>query len=475
MGHLLYSIAGLSLITTLIGCSQPHRDPDLALIYNDAAQNIGDDRNPVIVIPGILGSKLEDSQSGQSVWGAFTYGSVDADKPEGARLFALPMQEGVYLTDLKDTVVPTEVLDTLTLDIGLIRGLELSAYVDILKTLAAGKYRDSMLGDSGAVDYGGLHYTCFQYGYDWRRDIAEQAAELHKMIIRAVAFQPNGGTHVDVVAHSMGGLVLRYYLRYGPDPLPADGSLPELDWEGTKYIQNAILVGTPSAGSVMSFTQLIEGVNFASLITPTYQPAVLGTMPSIYQLLPRARHQRVINAETGEPIDIFDVENWVKYGWGLADPDQKKYLRQLMPDVESDEARRRIAIDHLDKSLKQADQFFRAIDVPAQIPDDTTMHIVLGDALETADVVSVNPNTGKVKITGYAPGDNTVTRASALMDERVGSDYIPRLQSPASFESYLFLSEEHIGLTRDPAFVNYLLFTLLERPREKPEINKETQ
>jgi hypothetical protein len=36
-------------------------------------------------------------------------------------------------------VVATEVLDTLSLDVAIIRGMELGAYVDILRVLAAGK------------------------------------------------------------------------------------------------------------------------------------------------------------------------------------------------------------------------------------------------------------------------------------------------------------------------------------------------
>ena len=39
------------------------------------------------------------------------------------------------------------------------------------------------------------------------------------------------GTHV-VVAHSMGGLISRYYLRYGDSDLPESGPVPEPTWKG---------------------------------------------------------------------------------------------------------------------------------------------------------------------------------------------------------------------------------------------------
>ncbi len=60
------------------------------------------------VSPGILGSKLADSVSGVSVWGAFPYGASDADTPEGARLIALPMRMGEPLSVLVNEEYATE-------------------------------------------------------------------------------------------------------------------------------------------------------------------------------------------------------------------------------------------------------------------------------------------------------------------------------------------------------------------------------
>ncbi|MCA9299164.1 MAG: hypothetical protein KDA28_08870 [Phycisphaerales bacterium] len=457
----IHVVTVLAFGAMLGGCASERRAPDLAALYNEAASNIGDARNPVLVIPGILGSKLESKEPTRPVWGAFTYGAADPDTAEGARLVALPMREGAALSSLVDDVYPTDVLDALTLDVGLIRGVELGAYVDILKTLAVGKYRDETLGEAGVVDYGGLHYTCFQFAYDWRRDVSEQAALLHEAVLEASSKSPSG--RVDVVAHSMGGLVLRYYLRYGPTPLPEDGSLPDLDWEGAALVETAILVGTPSGGSVLALEQLVDGVQFASLITPTYRPAVLGTMPSIYQLLPRSRHGRVVDAR-GHAIDLFDPEVWTRYGWGLADPEEDGQVKRLLPDVEDASARRAIALDHLSKVLARAEQFHRALDVPGTPPEGTTLHLVAGDTYETPDVIEVD-DEGHVRVASTAPGDDTVVRWSALMDERTGHAYEPRLRSPVWYETVQFLTSDHLGLTRDPQFTNFVLFTLLERPR----------
>ncbi len=464
----------LGLLSVLLsGCAAGVSGPDLASIYSEPAQQIGDDRRPVIVIPGILGSKLEHPETRTPVWGAFVYGAADADKPDGARLIALPMAEGVPLAELTDDVEPTEVLDRVEVDtLAVIRGVKFDAYVHIMRTLAAGKYRDQSLGESGAIDYGGLHYTCFQFPYDWRRDIAESAAQLHETILDAQytarlarGLPDDAPIQVDVVAHSMGGLVLRYYLRYGTQRLPDDGSLPELTWAGAAHVANAVLVGTPNAGSALALQQLVRGWSL-NPIGPTYRPAVLGTMPAIYQLLPRARHNAVIDGETGEPVDVFDPGVWKRYGWGLAAPESGRVLRWLLPDVESEAERRRIALDHLEKALAQAEQTHRALDVPASPPPGLRISLFAGDGEETVESYSVSAD-GRIRVRSETAGDGTVTRPSALMDERAGGPYRPRVRTPVGWHRVQFCFTDHIGLTNDPAFVDNLLYMLLEEPESE--------
>jgi len=72
---------------------------------------------------------------------------------------------------------------------------------------------------------------------------------------------------------------------------------------------------------------------------------------------------------------------------------------------------------------------------------------------------------GEIEILDRAPGDGTVLRASALMDERVGGEWQTRLVSPIAWQQVVFLTSSHIELTQDPAFIDNLLFTLMEAPR----------
>lgn len=470
------TLALLPLLTA--ACTTPLRPPDLGDLYTRAAKVHDTQRNPVIVIPGILGSKLVDEPTGRVVWGAFAGGYANPQTPDGARLVALPMQPGRPLRELRDDVRPAGVLDRLRVDL-LFMPVELKAYLNILATLGVGGYRDELLGASGAIDYGDDHFTCFQFDYDWRRDNAENARRLHDFILEKRAYVETELTRrygpldqpvrFDIVAHSMGGLITRYFLRYGGDDLPDDGDVPPPTWAGAELVEKVILVGTPNAGSVEALRELVDGSVIAPVL-PTYPPAVLGTMPSVYQLLPRPRHACVVDAVDGRtPIgDFLDPKMWEQMGWGLASPRKDDVLVRLLPDVADAAARRRIALDHLHKCLSRARRFFEAIDSPAPPdrppPPHVRQYLFAGDAVPTDAVLAADRRTGALRVIQQAPGDRTVLRSSALMDERLGGEWSPRLITPIGWTAVQFIFADHLGLTKDPAFSDNVLFLLLESP-----------
>jgi hypothetical protein len=467
-----FSLA-LSLVFSA-GCGLKANQAELALLYNRAAQYHGPDRNPIIAIPGILGSKLMDPLSGTLVWGAFEPGAADPVDPDGARLIALPIERTDSLSELRDGVEPAGVLDQIRIRL-LGVPIAIQAYAGILSTLGAGGYRDSALGLGGQIDYGDDHFTCFQFAYDWRRDNVENAQRLHAFIaekraLLRVEYERRYGIRdadikFDIAAHSMGGLLTRYFLMYGDQDLPEDGSLPELNWKGAESVERVIFVGTPSAGSGDAFVELVEDTKVGPLL-PYYPSALMGTFPSVYQLLPRTRHGLVLwNGNPERPVDLLDPDVWEEMNWGLASPKQADVLEVLMPEVRDPEVRSEIARALQRRIIRRAAAFMRAMDRLAPAPAALQLYLVAGDAEPTTSIVAVDEDDGGIEILETGPGDGTVLRSSALLDERVGSAWTPRLQTPIDFKQVLMLPAGHLALTRNDVFRDNVLYWLLEEPR----------
>jgi pimeloyl-ACP methyl ester carboxylesterase len=93
----------------------------------------------------------------------------------------------------------------------------------------------------------GGRWNVVPFAYDWRKDIDESSNELAKLIRRDFQGKP-----VHLVAHSMGGLVCRNFIRLYPDL-----------WEGVKdpgLVRGGrlIMLGTPNYGS-FSIPQVMTG------------------------------------------------------------------------------------------------------------------------------------------------------------------------------------------------------------------------
>ncbi len=349
-------------VALLSACGPARKTPDLGGIYNAAARMESDDRNPIIVIPGILGSRLVD-ENGKVVWGEFSSQAVNLGSPDGRRELALPITANGWP---RDHVRADGTLEKLKVSLGL--DFQFSAYAGMLRTFGVGGYLDPAHADLSHIDYGPGHYTCFQFGYDWRRSCAENAALLGRFIEEKRRYVQSerlrlhgkrGDVKFDIIAHSMGGLVARYYLMYGGQPLNANGDMP-VTWAGARHVEKLIMVATPNAGSIYPVQQLTQGFKLAPFL-PRVDTAVVATMPSMYELMPRGEDGPVIDKDS-RPLAIYDTATWQKLRWGLADPAQDKVLAELLPDVASTEERRNLANACLTKLLRNARAFHRAMD-----------------------------------------------------------------------------------------------------------------
>lgn len=110
---------------------QSVKRPDLDMLYSRAAMHDSGDRNPVIVIPGFLGSRLVDGETGRTVWGAFGGDAVDPRNQNDAAILSFPMQPGVSVEEIQDAVQVDGVLDSLQINIADL-ATEQSAYLNTL-------------------------------------------------------------------------------------------------------------------------------------------------------------------------------------------------------------------------------------------------------------------------------------------------------------------------------------------------------
>lgn len=425
-------------------------------------------RNPVIVVPGFLGSKLVNKDTGKNIWGEFT--GADGLLPSDKRMLdtSFPMKYGVPLNKIVSNDVPDGVLDQVTVKILGIPFHE-NQYQNLVNVLKHGGYQP----EGEPLSPGKHYHNLFQFGYDWRMDLPANAAKLHEFILEKRAYiqeeyrklygLENYNVQFDVLAHSMGGLVSRYYLRYGTNDLPPDGRQPEINWFGSKYIDRLMILGTPNAGYLDTCVELINGTKL-----PPYPPAVVGTFATYYQMMPAPSTNSVVYADgSGTPVDMFDIDIWRQMEWGLADPAQDRHLKTLLPNVKNPEKRRAIAIDHLDKCLKRAKQFIKAMAVTATPPPDVQLYLVLGNAVETSRRAVVDPMTKTFKVDTYAPGDGKVLKSSALRDNRAGREWHPFFSSPIDWDGIIQLRAAHMGITTDPAFEDNILFLLRAVPSKK--------
>ena len=399
--------------------------------------------NPVIVIPGVLGSRLVADADSASIWGEWRSGFKDPGSGSGAKLFGLPMALDEPLDELRSR---SRVDGTLGIVRGTVVGVpvQITASGSVMSALGVESHADTFSAEREAPAAAGA--AAFEYSYDWRRSLDESAIDFKAFLQRVTRFlqvqrQSTEPIRFDVVAHSMGGLLLRYFLQFGGQLLPYDGGGPRLNWEGSAYIDKAIILGTPNAGSLRMVERLVRGIP-GNPLHPAYGPVLIGTMPAGYMLLPRRRHAP---CATGD-VDLLDPEFWLARDWGIAASWLEEDRARQMPGVDSPGKRLEIAEDHLRKCLRNARVFQEAMDLPIEwVPPGVEFHLFVGNATRTpSEFAGDRGDRGDrdVRWTRHEPGDGTVLASSARLDEADGRSPIPWMSITGS-------GAGHMGLLKD--------------------------
>lgn len=378
--------------------------------------------NPVVIVPGILGSRLEDSRDGSVVWGrifglrAFTVHETLIRGHAGERDgLELPIASRT-LRKNRDHLVAAGILDRFTV---IPRVAEVEAYGAMLEAFEVCGYQP------GTVASCGLNADAAVLPYDWRRDVVESAQELGAAIRRIRDNAGDPATPVDLVAHSMGGLVVEYYLLYGEEDVLEHDPLPPPTYAGASGVRRVVLLGVPHLGSVEALTILHEGyrVGWRSI-----SPEATFTMPSLYQLLPPESAVRVAETggrDAGADLALYDGRTWPRYGLSVFSPEARRaFLRRckvLFPDDwrrQSDDLYSGFE-PFLDAALTRAGRLRRALAPFAERPAGPQVYLVGSAAHDTAATAELRHKGGGWRLDagptapgGTAPGDGTVTAAS---------------------------------------------------------------
>lgn len=227
---------------------------------------------PVIVLPGILGTTLHDEYplGGQDLWTAMLH-------KEYERLSLHP-DDTRYEAKEPARVVAGQPFTMI--------------YGDLIAAL---RHELSPKAD--------LPTPVFAFAYDWRQDLERAARRLDEFIEEVIARTKllrhykgyERDARVDLVAHSMGGLVICEYLkRYG----------------SKRCVRKVVTIATPFLGSIEAVVKLTTGMgNLSGTIPSEREREMARSTPSVYHLLPS--YDDAVEAKVpGLLADLFQPGAW---------------------------------------------------------------------------------------------------------------------------------------------------------------------
>lgn len=236
----------------------------------------------IVILPGILGSVLQ--KDGRDLWAVSGQATWQVLTRSEQTLRNLKISQDDPEKDLEDGIRATALIQ----DTHFIPGLwKIDGYTKTAR----------LITDNFDVTPGDIYNdppdkaaNFYQFPYDWRRDNRASARILKRLIDERLKCwrETSGATDAKVIlmAHSMGGLVARYYLEV------------LAGWQDSRAL---FTFGTPYRGSLKAVNFLANG--YKKLFLDLTE--VMRSLTSVYQLLPI---YKVVNVN-GEYHRIAELDN----------------------------------------------------------------------------------------------------------------------------------------------------------------------
>ncbi|MFA5359716.1 MAG: alpha/beta hydrolase [Patescibacteria group bacterium] len=237
--------------------------------------------NPVIIVPGIMGSDLINAPDpDDKIW-------LDVNRiigsPSDDFLNYLDMDNNgnsINAVNVGDAIREIKALGIYNLDVlnGLINYLQTNGYQE--------------------------NKNLFVFSYDWRQNIDLTATQLNQKILDVLS--QTGAQKVNVIAHSMGGLVVKDYMK---------------EYLNQNKINKFIDIATPHFGAPAAFKALKYGDNmgFKFILNENEIKSISQNMPSVYELLPSAAYYdpnhidyNFVYSDQGFKHDYNDLNSYLR-------------------------------------------------------------------------------------------------------------------------------------------------------------------
>lgn len=233
--------------------------------------------------------------------------------------------------------------------------------------------------------------------YDWRDDFLNCLKVIDQKI---KSFNLRDSDELYVLCHSMGALLMSYYLRYGAQ----DVERAVENWEGLRYVKKAALIAPPLHGLMILFRDMEDGTRLAFNRT-LLSGLDYSTFRSSYFFLP-PKGEDVGMEKNGDKhsLGLHDIEKWQKNSWGPfkhARPEEQKAV-----------------FEFVEKQMQRSTKFHSLLRAPVVNHPSVKIPLlhVRGLGRKTLEIATLKRTKKRLKYSftkkGAVDGDGTVTAVS---------------------------------------------------------------